>query len=391
MLTQGRSLESYRAEFPILAESTYLVSHSLGAMPRAVYDEMRAFCDTWATRGVRAWHEGWWDMGRQTGDLLAPILGVAPGTISMHQNVAVALGVILSSCDFSGRRNRIVVSDVEFPSNLYLFEAWRKYGADVVVVASRDGVHPATQALVEAIDDRTALVPFSYVLFRSSAIQDAQAIVDKAHRVGARVVADTYQAAGTVPLDLGALAADFAVGGSVKWLCGGPGAGYLYVRPDLTGVLEPALIGWAAHRRPFDFAIGPVEYADGVERFQSGTPNVPTFYAARAGYRLVNEVGVDRIRAHSLVLTRRILDHADARGWHVRTPRADAARGGTVTIDLPNGEAIARALIAREVIVDFRPGAGIRIAPHYYTTADEIELALGVLDELIAAMPDARG
>ena len=176
----------------------------------------------------------------------------------------------------------------------------------------------------------------------------------------------------------------------MKWLCGGPGAGYLYVRPDLVPPLEPALIGWAAHRRPFDFAIGPVDYADGVERFQSGTPNVPTFYAARAGYRMVNEVGVDRIRAHSLVLTRRILDHADARGWRVRTPRADAARGGTVTIDLPNGEAISRALISREVIVDYRPGAGIRIAPHYYTTADEIELALGVLDELVAAMPEAR-
>lgn len=386
-----RSLASYRTEFPILAHTTYLVSHSLGAMPRAVHDDVRAFCEAWATRGVRAWHEGWWDMGRETGDLLAPILGVAPGTVSMHQNVAVALGIILSACDFSGTRNRIIVSDVEFPSNLYLFENWRKYGAEVVVVESSDGIHPATEALLEAIDERTALVPFSYVLFRSSAIQDARAIIDKAHRVGARVVADTYQAAGTIPLTLGALEADFAVGGSVKWLCGGPGAGYLYVRPDLIPRLEPALVGWAAHRRPFDFAVGPIEYADGLERFQSGTPNVPTFYTARAGYRLVHEVGLARIRAHSLALTRRVMDHADARGWRVRTPRADAARGGTVTIDLPNGESIARALIAREVIVDYRPGAGIRVAPHYYTSGDEIELALGVLDELVAAMPPPAG
>ncbi|MCC7043240.1 MAG: aminotransferase class V-fold PLP-dependent enzyme [Acidobacteria bacterium] len=382
-----RSLASYRTEFPILEHTTYLVSHSLGAMPRAVYDDVRAFCEAWATRGVRAWHEGWWDMGRETGDLLAPILGVGPGTISMHQNVAVALGIILSACDFSGTRNRIVVSDVEFPSNLYLFENWRKYGAEIVVVESPDGIHPATEALLDAIDERTVLVPFSYVLFRSSAIQDARAIIDKAHSVGARVVADAYQAAGTIPLALGALEADFAVGGSVKWLCGGPGAGYLYVRPDLVPRLEPALVGWAAHRRPFDFAVGAIEYADGLERFQSGTPNVPTFYSARAGYRLVHEVGLDRIRAHSLALTRRVMDHADARGWRVRTPRADAARGGTVTIDLPNGESIARALIAREVIVDSRPGAGIRMAPHYYTSVDEIELALGVLDELVAAMP----
>ena len=382
-----RSLASYRTEFPILEHTTYLVSHSLGAMPRAVYDDVRAFCEAWATRGVRAWHEGWWDMGRETGDLLAPILGVGPGTISMHQNVAVALGIILSACDFSGTRNRIIVSDVEFPSNLYLFENWRKYGAEIVVVESPDGIHPATEALLDAIDERTVLVPFSYVLFRSSAIQDARAIIDKAHSVGARVVADAYQAAGTIPLALGALEADFAVGGSVKWLCGGPGAGYLYVRPDLVPRLEPALVGWAAHRRPFDFAVGAIEYADGLERFQSGTPNVPTFYSARAGYRLVHEVGLDRIRAHSLALTRRVMDHADARGWRVRTPRADAARGGTVTIDLPNGESIARALIAREVIVDYRPGAGIRMAPHYYTSVDEIELALGVLDELVAAMP----
>lgn len=381
----ARSLGAYREEFPILAHSTYLVSHSLGAMPRAAYDELRAFCDAWATRGVQAWHEGWWNMGRETGDLLAPVLGVAPGTISMHQNVAVALGVILSCVDFSGRRNRIVVSDVEFPSNRYLFENWQTYGAEIVTVESPDGVHPATEALIDAIDDRTALVPFSYVLFRSSAIQDAAAIIDKARRVGARVVADTYQAAGTVPLDLGGLGADFAVGGSVKWLCGGPGAGYLYVRPDLIPTLQPALVGWAAHRRPFDFAGGPIEYADGIERFQSGTPNVPACYAARAGYRLVNEVGVDRIRAHSLALTRRILDHADGRGWPVRTPRSDAARGGTVTIDLPNGEALARGLIARDVIVDYRPGAGIRLAPHYYTTPDDIALALGVLDELVAA------
>lgn len=379
-------LSDYRAEFPILDTCTYLVSHSLGAMPRAARRELQRYADEWDTRGVRAWHEGWWEVGRTTGDLLAPILGVEPGTISMHQNVAVALGVIASAYDFSGRRNRVVLSAAEFPSNVYLFEAWRRFGAEVVVVPAPNSVHPPTEALLDAIDDRTLLVPFSYVLFRSSAVQDAAAIVEKARRVGAHVIADTYQAAGTVPLSLAALGVEYAVGGSVKWLCGGPGAGYLYVRPELARHLTPAMIGWAAHARPFAFEVGPIDYAEAPERFQSGTPNVPALYAARAGYRIVGEVGVERIREHSLQLTRRIIDHAGRRGYGVNTPDHDGRRGGTVTIDVPGAEQVTRELIAREVIVDHRPGAGIRMAPHFYSTGAEIDRALGVLDDLVAAL-----
>lgn len=383
-------LDAYRAEFPILETCTYLVSHSLGAMPRSARLELQRYADEWEQRGVRAWHEGWWDVGRTTGDLLAPILGVARGSVSMHQNVAVALGVIASCHDFSGRRNKVVLSAAEFPSNVYLFEAWRRYGADVVVVPAGEGVHPPTEALLDAIDDRTALVPFSYVLFRSSAIQDAAAIVEKARHVGARVVADTYQAAGTLPLALEALGVDFAVGGSVKWLCGGPGAGYLYVRPDLAPRLAPATAGWAAHARPFAFEVGPIDYADAPERFQSGTPNVPALYAARAGYRIVAEIGVERIRERSLSLTGRLIAHARSRGYRVHTPLDAAARGGTVTLDVPSSEAVTRALLARDVIVDHRPGAGIRIAPHFYSNEEEIDRALTVLDELVEEQGSGR-
>jgi kynureninase len=275
------------------------------------------------------------------------------------------------------------MSELEFPSNMYLFEGFRRYGAEIVYVPAEDGIRAPAGPLLDAIDERSALVIVSYVLFRSSYIQEVQSIVERAHAVGARVVLDTYQAAGTVPLAIERLGADFAVGGSVKWLCGGPGAGYLYVRPDLAPDLEPALVGWAAHASPFQFATGAIRYADAPERFQSGTPNVPAMYAARAGYRIVNEVGVAAIRAKSLRLTRRLMDGALARGYRVNTPLDDGERGGTVTIDAPGGAETAQELIRREVIVDYRPGAGIRMAPHFYNTEEEIDHALQTLEDIV--------
>jgi len=378
---------AWRSEFPILDTCTYLVSHSLGAMPKTARDHLARFADEWAGRGVRAWHEGWWETGHATGDLLAPILGVRPGTISMHQNVSVAQSVIASCYRYDGARRRVVMSALEFPTNHYVYEAFGRFGAEVVIVPAEDGVRVDTDRLIDAIDERTVLVPFSYVLFKSAFIQDAAAIVEKARRVGAHVVADVYQAAGTLPLALERLGVDYAVGGSVKWLCGGPGAGYLYVRPELAPRLQPAVTGWAAHGRPFRFEPGPIDYAGAPERFQSGTPNVPALYAARAGLEIVARVGVQAIRAHSLRLTRRILDHALARGYGVNTPLDDGERGGTVTVDVPGSAAVAQALLEREVIVDHRPGAGIRMAPHFYTTEAELDHALATLDAIVAAAP----
>jgi kynureninase len=378
----GDSLRSWRDEFPIVETCTYLVSHSLGAMPRRAAAYLQEYSETWSRRGVRAWHEGWWEIGRTTGDLLAPILGVKPGTISMHQNVTVALGVIASCHMFDGQRRKIVMTDLEFPSNMYLFEGFRRYGADVVYVPSDDTIRTNLDRLLDAIDEYTVLVPMSLVLFRSAYLQNARAVIEKAHRVGARVVLDVYQAAGTVPLDIEALEADFAVGGSVKWLCGGPGAGFLYVRPELAAELYPGLIGWAAHANPFSFSTGAVVYADGPERFQSGTPNVPAMYAARAGYEIVAQIGVKAIREKSLRLTGRIIQHAQRMGYRLNTPIADAERGGAVILDVPNGEAVAQELLRREVIIDYRPGAGIRMAPHFYNTEAEIDHAMSTLDSI---------
>jgi kynureninase len=377
------SLLAWRAEFPILDTCTYLVNHSLGAMPRRARTYLTRFADEWDGRGVEAWHEGWWEIGRETGNLLAPILGVPPNTVTMHQNVTVAQAVVASSFDYAGPRRRVLLQDLDFPTNHYLYEGFRRYGAEVVCVPSSDTVRADTGRLVEAIDDRTALVALSLVLFRSAHLQDVGPVVEKARRVGARVALDVYQAAGAVPLDLASLGVDFALGGSVKWLCGGPGAGYLYVRSDLIPELRPAIAGWAAHADPFAFEVGPIRYAPAVERFQSGTPNVPALYSARAGYEIVAEAGVPAIRARSLALTRRMIDFARARGWRLNTPDVDAERGGSVVVDVPDGARVCEALLARRIIVDYRPNAGIRLAPHFYNTAEEVDLAMETMADVL--------
>jgi len=382
-IATAADISHWRSEFPIVETCTYLVSHSLGAMPRKAAAYLQQFAEMWSTRGVRAWHEGWWEAGRETGNILAPILGVEANTISMHQNVTVAQGIIGSCFTYQGPRRKIVMSELEFPSNHYLFEGFRRYGAEIVYVPSADPIRLDLQRFLDAIDEQTVLVPLSLVLFKSAYITDARAVIEKAHRVGARVILDVYQGAGTVPMDVGGWQADFAVGGSVKWLCGGPGAGYLYVRPDLAATLEPALVGWAAHDTPFEFATGPIKYAGNPERFQSGTPNVPSLFSARAGYEIVAGIGVPAIRARSLALTRRLIDGALAAGYRLNTPTSDQERGGSVILDVPNGAAVADELIRRGVIVDYRPGAGIRVAPHFYNTEVEIDHALATLAEIV--------
>ena len=377
----------WRSEFPILETCTYLVSHSLGAMPKRARRYLQDYADAWDRRGVRAWHEGWWETGAEIGNLLAPLLGVPPRTVTLHQNATVAQAVVASCFSFDGRRRKIVLQDLDFPTNHYFFEGLRRYGAEIEYVPSDGSISAPIERLIAAIDEETALVPMSMVLFRSSCLQDVKPVIEQAHRVGAKVVLDVYQATGTVPMSLAELNADFAVGGSVKWLCGGPGAGYLYVRPDLMNELRPSFVGWAAHASPFGFETGAIRYAEGIERFQSGTPNVPGWMAARAGYEIVGEIGVPAIRARSLALTRRLIDAARARGWRLNTPLRDEERGGTVVVDVPNGAAVTDELLRQQVIVDFRPNAGIRIAPHFYTTEAEIDRAVEIIDGVLRGTP----
>jgi kynureninase len=375
----SRELLDYRDRFPILEHTTYLINHSLGAMPAAAEQRMIEYARTWAERGIRAWGEGWWTMPLTVGDQIGRIVGAPPGTVCMHQNVSVAEAIVVS-CFQGSERNGIVFEAANFPSVRYVYQAQRH----LEVVACE-----TPEELLASIDERTLLVPVQHVLFRSGEIQDVQSIVERAHEVGALVVLDAYQSAGTVPLDVSALDVDFAVGGSVKWLCGGPGAGWLYVRPDLIDSLEPAATGWQAHARPFAFE-PELEYAEGIARFLTGTPNVPALYAATTGYDLIEEIGVDRIRANSLRQTDLLIREAEARGFEIRSPRAPDRRGGTVTVHVDDFEAVHRELSERQVLCDFRPDAGIRLGPHYYNTDEDVVGALDEIADILATRAHER-
>lgn len=378
----GEELLAWREEFPILERTTYLINNSLGAMPRGARAELGRFADAWERRGVRAWAEGWWESAVEVGDLLAPLLGVAPGHVSMHQNVSVAAGLFVSCFDFPPERNRIVYTALNFPSVMYLAENQRRRGAEVVVVPSDDGIGVDLERLLAAIDERTRLVPVSHTFFKSAFVQDAAAIARRCREVGAVLLLDVYQSTGALPLHLEEWGVHAAVGGSVKWLCGGPGAGYLWVHPELAPQLEPGLTGWQADREPFAFRPGAVDLAEGAWRFLTGTPNVPALHACSAGYRIVAEVGADRIRRRSLHLTDRLMAAAREAGFEVRTPQDPAHRGGTVSVWHEDAERLCGALLERQILCDFRPGAGVRLSPHFYNTEEECDRAVRTLAEL---------
>jgi kynureninase len=369
-----RELLDYRDRFPILAETTYLINHSLGAMPAAAEERLLEYARAWRERGVRAWEEGWWELPLTVGDQIGRLIGAPTGTVSMHQNVTLAEAVVLSCVRFDGERRRIVYEEGNFPSVRYLYQAQTDRGAEIVVASDDAGV-------VEAIDERTLLVPVTHVLFRTGEIQDVEAIVARAHEVGALVVLDAYQSVGTVPLDVTALGVDFAVGGSVKWLCGGPGAGWLYVRPDLAATLEPALTGWYGHARPFAFE-PEQDYAEGAARFLAGTPNVPALYAATAGYDVIEEIGVERIRARSVEQTTLLIELLEAAGFDPGSPREPELRGGTVVVKTPEFEAVNAELAARGVLVDSRPETGLRLGPHFFNTDDELRFTVEQIAEI---------
>ena len=376
-------LLKWRGEFPILDRTTYMISNSLGAMPRGVYDSMRAYADSWAHRGVRAWEEGWWEMAVGVGDKIAPLIGAGPGEISLHQNVTLTQAVITSCFDFRGPRNKIVMVELEFPSIQYFYLEQRRHGACVEVIPTPDHIRIDLEKLLAAIDETTLLVPISQVLFRSSYIVDASAIIERAHRVGAHVILDAFQATGTIPLDVRSLGVDFAVGGVLKWLCGGPGVAYLYVREDLRAKLNPSITGWIAHRRPFAFETGAIEVREDSFRYLNGTPHIPALFACQPGLDILNQVGIRAIREKSIRMTARLIEGAKSRGWKVNTPDKPAERAGTVSVECPHAYEVCRELLAREILVDYRPKAGVRLSPHFYNRDEECDFALAQMEEIL--------
>jgi kynureninase len=373
----------FRSEFPILASTTYLVSNSLGAMPRAVPERLAEYVDEWAEFGVRAWARGWWEMPVTVGNEIAPLLGAGSGEVAMFANVTTAQAAVMSAIDYTPPRDTIVMTALDFPSVRYVYEQLaRRLGARIVVVESDDGIGIDTQRVLAAIDERTRLVSISHVLFRSAYVMDVDAICHAAHDAGALVSLDAFHSVGVLPVDVRRSGVDFLTGGVLKWLCGGPGGCFLYVAPSVRDTLEPTLTGWQAHARPFAFE-AEMEYATGAFRWLNGTPAIPALYAAIEGPRIVRRASIDAIRAKSVRQTSRLIQLADDRGFRVHAPREAELRGGTVAIRVPHAYEVAQTLLARDILVDYRPDAGIRIAPHFYTSDDELELVAAAMDEIL--------
>ncbi|MCH7973547.1 MAG: aminotransferase class V-fold PLP-dependent enzyme [Bacteroidetes bacterium] len=375
-------LLKWRDEFPILQKSTYLISNSLGAMPRGVYEKMKEYADSWANLGVKAWQESWWELSLTTGNLIAPLIGAGLNEITMHPNVSLIQSIIISSFKFEGKRNKVIYTDLEFPSDMYVYQKFAKSkGAEIQIIKSEDGFTPPTEKLIEAIDENTLLVPVSHVLFRNAYKMDIKSIVEKAHSVGALVVLDAYHSVGTVEVDVNELGVDILMGGVLKWLCGGPGGAFLWVKQELREKLEPEVTGWLAHINPFAFE-KEMKYTNSAYRFMNGTPTIPSFYAAQEGPKIINKIGIDKIRSKSIHQTRIIIEKAESADYKINTPKDPNLRGGTVSIDMPNSFEISKKLSNKNIMIDFRPGTGIRIAPHFYNTDEEIDILFDAIKEI---------
>lgn len=375
----------HRLHFPILQSSTYLINNSLGAMPAEVDGRMQDYARIWRTRGVRAWAEEWWSLPSSVGDLVAPLLGARPGTVSMHTNVTTASEVFLSCLKPLPSRDRVVTTALQFPSILYLLDGWcRTRGARLDILPCPDGIGADPARLLEAIDEKTLCVAISHVEFRSAFINDAAAVARRCREVGAMLLLDVFQSAGVVPIEAERWGVDAAVGGCLKWLCGGPGNVFLYVAPEVARRLQPGFTGWMAHKAPFAFEPPPTRLRDEPAwRFLTGTPQIACLYAAAPGLRIHNEIGVPAIREKSMRMTRLLHDEARARGWRTHAPEDPGRRGGTVAVDVPHGELVAKELLARDVVIDYRPGAGIRIAPHFYNAEEECRRAIEEIGDIL--------
>ena len=374
----------YRNEFPTLASGIHLLSHSLGPVPRAARESMLAYIDAWEHHTSEdAWATSWWQLSRRVGDRIARILGAAPASVQIQPNASLALATVSSCFDFRSGRNKVVTTALDFPSMEYYWDAQRQIGARVEVVPSNDGISVPLERILEAIDSETCLIALAHTSYCSSYRVDVPAIVKRAHEKGARVLLDVYQSAGVVQLNAADWNVDFLIGGSIKWLCGGPSCGYLYVRPELQGDLRPRLTGWVAHDSPFDFAHAPMRYARSVRRFAQGTPSIPALYSTIPGLEIIEAVGIPEIAAESERRTQLMIDFALERGWTINTPVEKNRRGGSVMIGVENARDLVEQLAEKKVFVDSRPRVGLRVSPHFFNTDEEIEEALHILAGLI--------
>ncbi len=381
----GDPLLIWRDEFPILATCNYLINNSLGAMPRGVYDSLTHYADTWSQQGVSAWGSEWFDLNRNVGNLIAPLMGAPPNSVLIHQNASIASSILFGALDFSDTtRDKVVITDMDFPGDIYVLRQWLPDPVQIHTVTTDDGITINTQKLLDAIDERTRLVSISHVLFRSAYIMPAQAIIEKAHRVGAQVVLNGYHSVGIMPVDVNALNVDFYIGGVLKWLCGGPGGVFMYVRPDLLTSLKPKVTGWFAHKRPFAFEVDTLDLRDDIYRLMNGTPGIASLHSIQPGVKIMAEVGIEAIREKSMRQTALLIEMADTAGYEVVSPRDPARRAGTVTLNPPHAYEVSREMLARNIKIDYRQNAGIRIAPHFYNSDDEVREAVESMGAILA-------
>ncbi len=375
------ALARYRQDYPILATSTYMNSNSMGAMPTAARDALTRYADAWEQHGVEAWHE-WTAFVTAVGDTVAQFFGGAPGHTTLNQNVAFFQASVASCFDWSTPRNKVVIEELMFPNVIYVWDRYRDLGAQLELVRSDDGMTIPTERMLEAIDEATAIVSISHAVYVSGALHDVKAICNRAHEVGALVMLDVYQTAGVLPFDVMDLGVDLVVGGSHKWLCGGPGTAFLWTRPGLEDQLKPRLTGWMGHADPFAFEPAPIRYAKGPWHFMGGTPSMPAYYVAHAAYQSLLEVGLERIRAHNLGLCQMIVDRAQAAGLQIHSPLDAERRTGFVAVEFSNSEQVSSQLIEERYKHDWRPGCGLRLGPHFYNTEDEVHRMMDRIVEL---------
>lgn len=383
-MTMTDPLLKWRKEFPILETCTYLINNSLGAMPRAVYDSLKHFADTWAVHGVSAWGVEWWDLNSQVGDKIAPLMGAPSDTVLVHQNASIANSILFSALDFDDpKRNKVIITDMDFPSDVYVLRQWLTSSVDLHIVRSPDGIHIDIDELLDAIDERTRLVSVSHVLFKSAFIMPGKQIVEKAHSVGAQVLFNGYHSVGVIPVDVTDMNVDYYIGGVLKWMCGGPGGVFLYVRPDLLTSLNPKVTGWFAHQEPFAFDLENFVLREDAFRLMNGTPGIASLHSIQPGVDIITEVGIDKIREKSMRQTAMLVELADAAGYEVVSPRRPGQRAGTVTVKPPNAYEVSREMLARGIKIDYRQGAGIRIAPHFYNSDEEVRLSIDLIGDIL--------
>jgi kynureninase len=377
----GAAAGELRAQFPILADSTYLVSHSMGAAPLRARTALEEYWNDWASDGPEAW-ERWLPRIAQIADGIGRIIDAAPGTLFLGPNVSVLQAAVATCLDFRGERNEVVFESLQFPSLTYVWREWERYGAVVCIAESDDGRWVPTERIVAAISEKTAIAVISHAYYVSGALADLSTIAAHCRKLGALLCVDAYQTTGVYPYSVASLDLDLVTGGSHKWLCGGPGCAWIYVKPALLDRFQPAVTGWMAHARPFAFEKAPIVHAPSMYRFGNGTPSIPGYVAAQAGHELIASLGVASIREHNVRLTDAIAHMALERGLTVNSPLDSARRTGWIGIDFEGAERACRQLIERRIFVDYRPGCGIRVGPHFYTSEEELENFFRAIDTI---------